>query len=96
MYSLPAEGVASVDYTIISTDPVGGSRQISKISSVVYETTVDYNEVNTLIVGNLTASFSVSYDTGFPPVEGPQIQLYVEPTNDNAMTHKICVTAYAE
>jgi hypothetical protein len=96
MYSLPAANVASVDYTIISTDPVGGSRQISKISSVVYDTTVDYNEVNTLIVGNLTASFSVSYDAGFPPVEGPQIQLYVEPTNDNAMTHKICVTAYAE
>jgi len=96
MYSLPAENVASVDYTIISTDQAGGSRQISKISSVVYDTTVDYNEVNTLIVGNLTASFSVSYDAGYPPVEGPQIQLYVEPTSDNAMTHKICVTAYAE
>ena len=96
MYSLPAANVASVDYTIISTDPVGGSRQISKISSVVYDTTVDYNEVNTLIVGNLTASFSVSYDAGYPPVEGPQIQLYVEPTSTNAMTHKICVTAYAE
>jgi len=96
MYSLPAEGIASVDYTIISTDPVGGSRQISKISSVVYDTTVDYNEVNTLIVGNLTASFSVSYDAGYPPVEGPQIQIYVEPTSNNAMTHKICVTAYAE
>jgi hypothetical protein len=96
MYSLPAANVASVDYTIISTDPVGGSRQISKISSVVYDTTVDYNEVNTLIVGNLTASFSVSYDAGYPPVEGPQIQIYVEPTSNNAMTHKICVTAYAE
>ena len=96
MYSLPTENIASVDYTIISTDPVGGSRQISKISSVIYDTTVDYNEVNTLIVGNLTASFSVSYDAGFPPVDGPQIQLYVEPTSNNAMTHKICVTAYAE
>jgi hypothetical protein len=96
MYSLPVEGIASVDYTIISTDPVGGSRQISKISSVVYDTTVDYNEVNTLIVGNLTAEFSVSYDAGYPPVEGPQIQLYVQPTSTNAMTHKICVTAYAD
>jgi hypothetical protein len=96
MYSLPTENIASVDYTIISTDPVGGSRQISKISSVIYDTTVDYNEVNTLIVGNLTAEFSVSYDAGFPPVDGSQIQLYVQPTSNNAMTHKICVTAYAE
>jgi hypothetical protein len=96
MYSLPTENISSVDYTIISTDPVGQSRQISKISSVVYDTTVDYNEVNTLIVGNLTAEFSVSYDAGYPPVDGPQIQLYVQPTSNNAMTHKICVTAYAD
>ena len=96
MYSMPAENIASVDYTIISTDPAAGYRQISKISSVVYDTTVDYNEVNTLIVGGLTATFSVLYDAGYPPVEGPQIQIYVEPTSNNAMTHKICVTAYAE
>jgi hypothetical protein len=96
MYSIPTENISSVDYTIISTDPIGASRQISKISSVIYDTTVDYNEVNTLIVGNLTAEFSVSYDPGFPPVDGPQIQLYVQPTSNNAMTHKICVTAYAE
>jgi hypothetical protein len=96
MYSLPTENISSVDYTIISTDPIGASRQISKISSVIYDTTVDYNEVNTLIVGNLTASFSVSYDPGIPGVDGPQIQLYVQPTSNNAMTHKICVTAYAE
>jgi hypothetical protein len=96
MNSLSTDNIASVDYTIISTDPIAASRQISKISSVIYDTTVDYNEVNTLIVGNLTAEFSVSYDPGIPGVDGPQIQLYVQPTSNNAMTHKICVTAYAE
>jgi len=96
MYSLPTENISSVDYKIISTDPVGGSRQISKISSVVYDTTVDYNEVNTLIAGNLTADFSVSYNAGLSPVEGPQIELYVQPTSNNTMTHKICVTVYEE
>jgi hypothetical protein len=96
MYSLPIENISSVDYKIISTDPVGQSRQISKISSVVYDTTVDYNEVNTLIAGNLTADFSVSYNAGLSPVEGPQIELYVQPTSNNTMTHKICVTVYEE
>ena len=96
MYSLPTENISSVDYKIISTDPVGQSRQISKISSVVYDTTVDYNEVNTLIAGNLTADFSVLYNAGLSPVEGPQIELYVQPTSNNTMTHKICVTVYEE
>jgi len=95
MYSLPADEVSSVDYTIISTNPSAENRQVSKISSVVYGSQIYYNEYNTLFVNGLTANFTIDYLPG-NIVANAQIVLYVTPTSADPTTHKICITAYAE
>lgn len=95
IYSVPAEDIAGIDFTVITTDSVGGSRQISKLSSVVLGTSLNYNDTSTMAVNNYLSDFNISYNPGNILVP-PQIVLSVTPTTANLLTHKMQVTTYEE
>ena len=95
IYSVPAEDIAGIDFTVITTDSLGGSRQISKLTSVVLGTSLNYNDTSTMAVNSYLSDFSVSYDAG-NIISEPQIVLSVTPTTANLLTHKMQVTTYEE
>lgn len=95
IYSVPAEDIAGIDFTVITTDSLGVSRQISKLSSVVLGTSLNYNDTSTMAVNNYLSDFNISYDPGNVLVP-PQIVLSVTPTTANLLTHKMQVTTYEE
>jgi hypothetical protein len=95
IYSVPAEDIAGIDFTVITTDALGGSRQISKLTSVVLGTSLNYNDTSTMAVNSYLSDFGVSYDAGNVLVP-PQIVLSVTPTTANLLTHKMQVTTYEE
>jgi hypothetical protein len=95
IYSVPAEDIAGIDFTVITTDALGGSRQISKLTSVVLGTSLSFNDTSTMAVNNYLSDFSVAYDAG-NIISPPQIVLSVTPTTANLLTHKMQVTTYEE
>jgi hypothetical protein len=95
IYSVPAEDIAGIDFTVITTDSLGGSRQISKLTSVVLGTSLNYNDTSTMAVNSYLSDFSVSYDAG-NIITPAQIVLSVTPTTANLLTHKMQVTTYEE
>jgi hypothetical protein len=95
IYSVPAEDIAGIDFTVITTDSLGGSRQISKLTSVVLGTSLNYNDTSTMAVNSYLSDFNVSYDAG-NIISPPQIVLSVTPTTANLLTHKMQVTTYEE
>jgi hypothetical protein len=82
-----------VDYTIIATDETAGNRQVSKLSAVMYDSSVNYNEYSTLTVNGLVGNITVGYDPG-NIVKPATVTLYVEPFNINPATYKIQLTVY--
>jgi hypothetical protein len=93
LLSIPATGMAAVDYTIISDD--GSIRNFIKISAVRSGTTVNYVEYSTLPVNGYTGDFVVAYDAG-NILNPASIQLRMTPQSANLMTHKMMVTTYKE
>lgn len=93
--SIDADGVAAVDYTIISTENAGNIRNLVKVSTVIYGNVVNYVEYSTLPVNGYIGDFTVSYDPG-DIVNPPTIQLRLSPQTANLMQHKIMVTRYNE
>lgn len=93
LFSVDANSVSAIDFAIISTDPSGSKRQVSKISSVIYDATVNYNEYSSLHVNGPTGDFKVLYDAGNILVT-PKVNLVVTPTTANATTHKMLITLY--
>ena len=95
IYSVPAEDIAGIDFTVITTDALGGSRQISKLTSVVLGTSLSFNDTSTMAVNNYLSDFSVAYDAG-NIITPAQIVLSVTPATANLLTHKMQVTTYEE
>ena len=93
--SIEAEDVAAVDYTIISTDSAGSTRNYIKISTVIYGNSLNYVEYSTLPVNGYTGDFTVVYNAG-SIVSPASIQLKLSPQTANSMTHKMLVTTYKE
>lgn len=91
--SINANKVSSVDYTVIATDEIAGNRQVSKLSAVLYDSSVNYNEFSTLTVNGLVGNLTVGYDPG-DIVKPATITLYVEPFSNNHSTYKVQITAY--
>jgi hypothetical protein len=91
--AIPANDVAAVDYTIISTD--GSIRNFIKISAVLCSGSLNYVEYSTLPVGGYTGDFVVGYDGG-NIITPPTIELILTPQSANLMTHKMSVTTYKE
>lgn len=95
LISLNASTVSSVDYTIVATTPLDNFRQVSKLSAIMYDETLDYNEYNTLNINGLVGNFTVGYEPG-SIIAPPQVTLYVEPYTSNPTTYKIQMTVYEE
>lgn len=95
LISLDASTVSSVDYTIVATTPLDNMRQVSKLSAIMYDSTLDYNEYNTLSINGLVGNFTVGYQPG-NIIAPPQVILYVEPYTNNPTTYKIQMTVYEE
>jgi hypothetical protein len=95
LISLNASTVSAVDYTIVATSAVDNIRQVSKLSAIMYDQTLDYNEYNTLNINGLVGNFTVGYQAG-NIIAPPQVTLYVEPYTNNYTTYKIQMTVYEE
>jgi phosphoglycolate phosphatase-like HAD superfamily hydrolase len=93
LITLDADEVSSVDFTVIATDDTSRSRQVSKLSAVMYDANVNYNEYSTLFVNDLVGDFSVGYNAG-NAIVGPSVTLFVEPETVNTTTYKIQITVY--
>jgi len=93
--SIEADDVAAVDYTIISTDDAGSTRNYIKISTVIYGNDINYVEYSTLPVNGYTGDFTVSYNAG-NIISPATIQLKLSPQSSNLMSHKMMVTTYKE
>jgi hypothetical protein len=95
LISLNASTVSSVDYTIVATNSVDMYRQVSKLSAIMYDSTLEYNEYNTLTINGLIGNFTVGYQAG-NIIAPPQVILYVQPYSNNLTTYKIQMTVYEE
>jgi len=93
LLSIPAEDIAAVDYTIISTE--GNIRNFTKISTVRINETLNYVEYSTLPVGGYTGDFVIQYNSG-NILSPPSIDLNITPQTANLTTYKMSVTTYKE
>lgn len=95
LISIDADDVAGIDFTIIATNTPTSSRQISKISTVVYQGNLQYNEYSTLFVNDMVGDLRVEYDAGniFNP---PSVILYTESKHSSLTTYKVQITVYQD
>ena len=93
LYSVEADTIAGADFTIIATDATANTRQVSKISSIFLGEAYQYNEYSTLAVNGATGYYSMAYLPGNISVTS-QFVLYVTPTTNNNIVHKISIQSY--
>ena len=90
LYNITANTVSGADYVIISTDSGANSRQITKISAVIYGNTLSYNETSTMMVGIYLGDWTLEYDANVTA----NVSLAFSPTSANTMVHKMLITKY--
>jgi hypothetical protein len=93
LWSTLASNVAGVDFHIIATDLGSGTRQISKISSVILGNIVQWNEYGSLLINGGVGSFDVAYRPG-NVVSESLVELRVTPDSTNITSYKIMITEY--
>lgn len=92
LYTIDANTIISVDFTIIATDTVGNNRQTSKLFASILGTEVGYYEIATIDVPYLgpgVGDFVVRYNAG-------NIELTVQPVTSSLVDYRIMVTSYKE
>lgn len=94
LWSVPVANVSGVDFHIIATDIAGSTRQSSKISTVVYGTSVVWNEFGSLQINGGTGTFSVVHVPG-DIINPAMLQLLVTPDSANSTSYKMMITEYA-
>lgn len=87
LYSIPTANVGGVDFHIIATDATNVSRQIAKISSIVLNDIVQYNEYAGLYINGGVGDFEVIFDLG-------HLILVVTPDRANFMTYRMLISVY--
>ena len=95
LWSAPIGNLSAVDFTIISTDTTGSTRQTAKISSTFYNGIVAFNEYAGLQINGGVGSFAVAYDSG-SVINPPSVQLVVTPDSSNQTIYKMLIIEYAE
>jgi hypothetical protein len=93
LISFDCADLSGLDFTIIATNDTVGHRQISKLSAIVYQSSLNYNEYSTLVVNGQVGNFTMDYSPGNILVS-PAARLYVEPGNAAMTTYKILITRY--
>jgi hypothetical protein len=93
LWSIPVSEVASVDFTIISTDAVNGTRTSTKISATQYAGQVAYNEYAGLQINGGVGVFSVIFYPGdlYTPAS---MRLLVSPDSAALTQYKILINEY--
>jgi hypothetical protein len=93
LWSTEAANDSGIDFHIISTDLGSGTRQVSKISSVILGNIVQWNEYGSLLINGGVGSFDVAYTPGNVVVDA-LIELRVTPDSTNVTSYKILITEY--
>jgi hypothetical protein len=94
LYSIGTENISGVEFHIIATDSVGGSRQSSKISSVVYNGQIQFNEYAGLYINGGVGTLEVDYNAG-NIITPPSLQLLVTPDSSNQTVYKMLITVFS-
>jgi hypothetical protein len=94
LYSIPTEDISGVDFHIIATDATSGTRQSSKISSVVYNGQVQFNEYAGLYINGGVGTLQVDYNAG-NIITPPSLQLLVTPDSLNSTVYKMLITVFS-
>ena len=94
LYSIPTADISGVEFHIIATDAIGGTRQSSKISSVVYNGQVQFNEYAGLYINGGVGTLQVDYNAG-NIIQPPSLELKVTPDSSNQTVYKMLITVFA-
>lgn len=94
LYSIPTGDISGVEFHIIATDSTAGTRQSSKISSVIYGSTVQFNEYAGLYINGGVGTFEVDYNAG-NIITPPALQLLVSPDSASQTVYKMMITVFA-
>ena len=92
LWSTSLANLSAIDFTIISTDVTGNTRQTAKIAAAVLGTEVVFNEYSGLYINGGVGSFSVNYQAGSPDT----IQLVVTPDSTNLTKYNLMIIQYAK
>ena len=95
LYTVPVEDISGVDFHVIATDSVAGTRQSAKISSLYYGGNVQFNEYAGLQVNGGVGNFEVDYDAG-NIVNPASLQLKVSPNTSHLTIYRILITSYSD
>ena len=95
IYSISVEDISGVDFHVIATDSVAGSRQSAKISSLYYGGNIQFNEYAGLQVNGGVGNFEVDYDAG-DIVNPASLQLKVSPNSAHVTIYRILITSYSD
>jgi hypothetical protein len=95
LYNVPVQDISGVDFHIIATDSIAGTRQSSKISSLYYQGIVQFNEYASLQVNGGVGSFSVDFNAGNIVVPA-SLELKVTPDSSNLTVYRILITRYGD
>lgn len=94
LYSIPTSDLSGVEFHIIATDATAGTRQSSKISSVIYNGQVQFNEYAGLYINGGVGTFEVDYNAG-NIITPPSLQLLVSPDSASQTVYKMLITVFA-
>jgi hypothetical protein len=94
LYSIATENISGVEFHIIATDATSGSRQSSKISSVVYNGQVQFNEYAGLYINGGVGTLEVDYDAG-NIITPPSLQLLATPDSSSQTVYKMLITVFS-
>jgi hypothetical protein len=87
LMTIPAADVTHVDFNVVATDATTSSRQVSKLMAINYNSTVDYNEYGSLLIGTTVGDFTISTD-------GTDIFLNVIPVDSNSVDYNVVAMIY--
>jgi len=94
LYKIPAQTICGVEYTIIATDSVANTRQISKLNAIVLGSDVGYSEFGTAdspVSSPGVGDFKVNFDPG--GAYG-NVTLTVTPQSAHLTDYKILIVSY--
>lgn len=89
LFTIPANTISSVDYTVIATDLTANTRQTSKLIASVLGNDVGYYEYGTIDMNGGVGDFKVKN-------ENSNIVFTVTPLTSNEIQYKIMVTSIKE
>jgi hypothetical protein len=94
LHRIPANTICGAEYTIIATDAIANTRQISKLNAIVLGSDVGYSEFGTAdspVASPGVGDFRVNFAVGGP---SGNVTLTVTPQTSNSTTYKILIISY--